>query len=162
RLEEGLRTCCDRLGIEAELFTTPTTIIMSFGRPTELRTRMMRVEGGELDMGKLALVDALADDVASHRLSPAEGVVKLDEIQRGARQFGRALSTLAGGVTAAALTVFFHGGLADVATAGAIGLTLGLLAQIISRSTDQARVLELVGAAFAAFAAGLVASVWHD
>ena len=97
RLEDGLRTCCDQLGLEAELFTTPTTIIMSFGRPTELRTRMLRVSGGELDMGKLALVDALADKVSSHQLSPADGVIELERIQASPPQFGRIASTLAGG-----------------------------------------------------------------
>jgi uncharacterized membrane protein YjjB (DUF3815 family) len=35
-----------------------------------------------------------------------------------------------------------------------------LLAQVVQRSTDQARVLELVGAAFAAFAASLASSLW--
>src|SRR5207302_6084954 len=63
RLEEGLKKVCDQLEVDAEVFTTPTAIIMSFGAPTELRTRMMRVEGGELDMSKLARVDTLVDDV---------------------------------------------------------------------------------------------------
>ena len=160
RLEEGLRTCCDRLGLEAEVFTTPTAIILSFGRPTELKTRLMRVDGGELDMGKLAQIDALANDVAAHRIAPADGVVRLDAIIAGPPQFGRTLSTVTHGLTSGALAVFFGGGLADVVVAGAIGLLLGLLAQLISRSTDQARVLELVGAAFAAFAAGLASAVW--
>ena len=160
RLEHSLRTCCDRLGLEAEVFTTPTAIIASFGRPTELRTRMMRVEGGELDMGKLAQVDALADDVATHAITPADGVIALDAIIAGASQFGRGISTLMGGVTSAALAVFFGGGLADVAAAGAIGLALGLLGQFVARSTDQARVLELVGAAFAALAAGVASAIW--
>ena len=74
RLEEALLECCRRLGLSAEVFTTPTTIVMSFGEPGELRTRMMRVEGGELDMSKLARVDALADAVASQRIPPADGV----------------------------------------------------------------------------------------
>ena len=52
RLEEALLECCRRLGLAAEVFTTPTTILMSFGEPGELRTRMMRVEGGEIDMAK--------------------------------------------------------------------------------------------------------------
>ena len=161
RLEEGLTKVCDRLELEAEVFTTPTTIIMSFGRPTELRTRMMRVEGGELDMGKLAQVDTLVDDVIAHRITPGEGVDKLADIVAAPRVFGRALSTLAGGATASAIAVFFGGTLADLAVAGAIGLTLGMLAQVIARSTDQARVLELVGAAFAAFSAGIASAVWN-
>jgi uncharacterized membrane protein YjjP (DUF1212 family) len=160
RLEDSLRRVCDRLALEAEVFTTPTAIIMSFGRATELRTRMMRVEGGELDMSKLAQVDALAEDVVEHRITAVEGVARLDAIVAAPRQFGRAISTLVHGTTAGAIAVFFGGSLADVAVAGSIGLLLGLLAQLISRSTDQARVLELVAAAFAAFAAGVASAIW--
>ncbi|MFT3695189.1 MAG: threonine/serine exporter family protein [Kofleriaceae bacterium] len=161
RLEQGLRNCCDRLGLEAELFTTPTTIIMSFGRPTELLTRMMRVDAGELDMGKLALVDALAEDVAAHRISPADGVIRLHEIQAAESQWNRPTGTVMGGISAASFAIFFGGGIADVILSGAIGLVLGLLAQYLARSIDQARVLEVVAAFFAAFVSGLVSSVWH-
>ena len=161
RLEEGLLECCRRLGLAAEVFTTPTTIIMSFGEPTELRTRMMRVEGGELDMGKLAQIDALADAVASQRTAPAAGVRELAAILAAPRQFGRVLSTLSPGVTAGALAVFIGGSLADVAVAAVIGLSIGVLAQYAQRSTDQARVFELVGAAFASFTAGLASSVLY-
>ncbi len=160
RLEEALRVCCDRLGLVAEVFSTPTTIIMSFGAPAELRTRMMRVEGGELDMGKLAQVDQLADAVAAHQITAAEGVDRLSEIIAAPPRFGRGLSTLMHGVTAGSLAVFFGGGLEDVAVSAAIGLLLGVLAQYARRSTDQARVFELVGAAFAAFAASIVSAIW--
>jgi uncharacterized membrane protein YjjP (DUF1212 family) len=160
RLEEALLECCRRLGMSAEVFTTPTTIIMSFGEPEELRTRMMRVESGELDMSKLAQVDALADGVASLRMTPTEGVQALAAILAAPRQFGHRLSTLSHGATSGSLAVFFGGSLADVAVAALIGLTLGLLAQYAQRSTDQARVFELVGAAFAAFAAGIASSIW--
>lgn len=160
RLEEGLLECCQRLGISAEVFTTPTTIIMSFGDPAELRTRMMRVEGGELDMSKLARIDALVDAVASRRRSPADGVRELAAILASRREFGHALSTLSHGVTAGSLAVFFGGSLADVAVAAVIGLSLGVLAQVARRSTDQARVFELVAAALAAFAAGIASAAW--
>ncbi len=83
RLEEALLVICRRLTLEVEVFTTPTAIIMSFGEPTELRTRMMRVEGGELDMDKLEQVDDLADDVAAQLVTPAEGVARLDAILYG-------------------------------------------------------------------------------
>lgn len=160
RLEEALLECCRRLGVRAEVFTTPTTIIMSFGEPAELRTRMMRVEGGELDMEKLARVDALADDVASFRLTPTEGVRELAAILAARPRFGRVLSTLAAGWTAGALAVFIGGSLADVGVAAFVGLLVGLLAQVAQRSTDQARVFELVGAAFTAFTASIASSLW--
>ena len=73
-------------------------------------------------------------------------MIELDGIVNSPPQFGPALSTLAGGVTSGALAVFFGGGIADVMTSTGIGLLLGLLAQFVARSTDQARVLELVSA----------------
>lgn len=160
RLEEALNISCRALGLLAEVFTTPTAIIMSFGEPAELRTRMMRVEGGELDMDKLAQVDALADEVVARAIEPAIGVDRLEAIIAAPPRFGHGVSTLMHGITSGALAVFFGGGLPDVAVAGAIGLTLGLLAQYAQRSTDQARVFELVGAAFAAFSASALSSVW--
>ena len=161
RLEEALKVCCQRLGIEAEVFTAPTALIMSFGAPTELKTRMLRFEGSELDLGKLEKVDEIADAVSERRMAPRDGIAKLDEIIAARPRFGHGVSTLMHGVTAGALAVFFGGSLEDVAVAGAIGLSLGLLAQYAKRSTDQARVFELVGAAFAAFVAGVVSSLWH-
>ncbi len=159
RLEDSLGRVCAKLELEAELFTTPTAIIMSFGKPTELRSRLMRVEGGELDMGKLAQVDALVDDVLEKEVPLDAATQKLDDIIAGRSRFGRGLSTFASGMTSAALAVFFGGGIYDVLLAAAIGNTLGLLATLMKRSTDQARVFELVGAAFAAFAAEVVSSM---
>jgi len=161
RLEEAVLECAGRLGLSAEVFTTPTTIIMSFGEPTDLSTRMMRVEGGELDMAKLARIDALADAVASQRTSPSAGVHELAEILASPRQFGRALSAVSYAMTVGSLAVFFGGSLADVAVAAVIGLGVGVLAQYARRSTDQARVFELVGAAVASFAAVLAAALWR-
>lgn len=160
RLEEGLQVCCRRLGLEAEVFSSPTAIIMSFGEPRELKTRMLRVESGELDMGKLAQVDELADMVAAHKLTPAQGLVSLQAVLSSPPRFGHALSTLAHGVTAGGLAVFFGGAVEDVAIAAAIGLSIGVLAQYARRSTDQARVLELIAAAFAALAAGVMSALW--
>jgi uncharacterized membrane protein YjjP (DUF1212 family) len=134
---------------------------MSFGAPTELKTRMMRLEGSELDLGKLEQVDAVADDVIEKRLAPRDGIDRLQAIFLAPPRYGHGLSTLMHGVSAGGFAVFFGGALEDVAVAGAIGLSLGLLAQYAKRSTDQARVFELVGAAFAAFTAGVVSSMWH-
>ena len=160
RLEVAIDQVCGLLGLEAEVFSTPTTIIMSFGAPTELRTRMMRLDGGELDLGKLAQVDALGDAVAAQQITPAEGRRQLDALIAAPPQFGRVVTTIASGASSASLAAFFGGGLADCVLAGAIGLMLGLLAAFVRRSTDQARVLELVAGAFAAFCAALASSVW--
>lgn len=160
RLEEAIGVICRDLALTVEVFTTPTTIIMSFGEPAELRTRMMRVEGGELDMDKLEQVDDLADDVAARKISPAEGVERLAQIAAQPRRFGRVLSTAVHAISVGAFAVFFGGSWRDVAMASAVGLSLGGLALVAKRSNEQARVFELVGAAFVAFVSTMVASVW--
>jgi uncharacterized membrane protein YjjP (DUF1212 family) len=160
RLEEAIDQVCGLLGLEAETFSTPTTIIMSFGAPTELRTRMMRLDGGVLDLGKLAQVDALGDAVAAQQITPAEGRRQLDALIAAPPQFGGLTTTIASGASSAGLAAFFSGGLADCALAGAIGLALGVLATFVRRSTDQARVLELLAGAFAAFCAALASAWW--
>ena len=162
RLEQGLMTVCKRMGLEAEVFTTPTTIIMSFGDPTALRTRMLRVSGGELDMDKLGRLDALADAVADGSIPPAEGVDRLAMILAAPPCYGTPLVTVMTAVASGGMAVFLGGTLADVVLAAAIGLALGVLALFAQRSTDQARVFELVGAALAASVAGLVSAAWHS
>ncbi|HMG53638.1 MAG TPA: threonine/serine exporter family protein [Kofleriaceae bacterium] len=147
RLEEALLDCCGRLGLSAEVFTTPTTILMSFGDQVDLKTRMMRVDEGELDMNKLARVDALADAVASQRLAPAEGVRELAAILTAPRQFGRVVSALGYAMSVGALAVFFGGSLPDIAVAAAIGLVVGVLA----RSLLDRRTLAGVESVFAMF-----------
>lgn len=158
RLEEALVAIGRRLGVEAQFFSTPTTIIATFGDPAELRTAMLRVEAGELDMGKLAQLDDLADAVARRDLDPAEGMIRIDAIMRAPPTWGKAITTLAHGVTTAAVVVFFHGGWVDVAVAGVLGLLLGALSLVMQRSSTQARVFELVGAFVASLGAGLAAA----
>lgn len=162
RLEEALNVCCQRLGLEAEVFTAPTALIMSFGAPTELKTRMHRFDASELDLGKLDQVDAVADAVIERRMTPTEGIARLNEIIAAPSRYSRPLTTAIHGVTAGAFAVSFGGTFEDVAVAAAIGLLLGLLAQVMKRSTDQTRVFELVGAAFAAFTSSLVSAWWDE
>ncbi len=160
RLEQALGVVCTQLGLQAEIFTTPTTIIMSFGEPHELRTRMQRMSGGDLDMDKLEKVDALADAVAYGAVSPSEGVDRLETILASPRRYGKALTTAMHGASSAGMAVFFGGTLGDVIVAAGIGLAIGFLALVAQRSTEQVRVFELVGSAFAAFAAAVVSSFW--
>lgn len=160
RLEQALGVVCTQMGLQAEIFTTPTTIIMSFGEPHELRTRMQRMSGGDLDMDKLEKVDALADAVAYGAVSPSEGVDRLETILAAPRRYGRALTTAMHGASSAGMAVFFGGTLGDVIVAAGIGLAIGFLALVAQRSTEQVRVFELVGSAFAAFAAAVVSSFW--
>jgi uncharacterized membrane protein YjjP (DUF1212 family) len=157
RLEEAVTVVATKLGLRVEVFSTPTTLIMSFGAPAELRTRMMRIDSGELNLAKLAQVDDLADAVVAKDLSIDDGRRRLEAILDAPATYGRLITTLTHLVTAGSVAVFFGGSAYDVSAAAVIGLGLGGLAQLARRSTHQARVFELLGATFAAFAAGVAA-----
>ncbi len=159
RLEEALEKVGEHLGLQGEFFSTPTTIIASFGDPAELRTAMLRVEAGELDMGKLERLDALADLVAHGALTPAEGMRRIDAIVSARPTWGPTISTFAHGISTAAVVVFFHGSAVDAAVAGVLGLLIGVMALVMQRSNAQARVFELIGAFVAAFAGGVAAAL---
>ena len=160
RLEEAIVVVCRRLELAVEVFSTPTTIIMSFGNPAELRTRMMRVETGELNMSKLAAVDELADAVVAQQITAGDGITRLAEIMGRAPQFGAVATLVANGVSAGGLAVFFGGGWREVVAAAAIGLLLGLLRIVVHLTTERAHMFELIGATVAAFVAAAAARVF--
>ncbi len=133
RLEDAIDVVCERLGLSCEVFSTPTTIILSFGAPAELRTRMMRVESSQLNMAKLEAVDAVAGRVARQELTPAQGRIALAEIIAAPPTYPALVATLAQALSSGAMAVFFGGGTADLLVAAAIGLVLGLLARWANR-----------------------------
>jgi uncharacterized membrane protein YjjB (DUF3815 family) len=63
-------------------------------------------------------------------------------------------------ITAAAVTVFFHGGWRDVVVAGGIGLLLGVIGQLMAHSSAKLRVYELVGAFVGAFVGTAAGALW--
>src|SRR5688572_28740756 len=90
RLEEALAIVCRRLSLTAEILSTPTWLMVRFGEAAELRTAMMLAASEELDLGKLAALDALADAVAYRAIDPAEGLRQIAEIEAAPKPWGPA------------------------------------------------------------------------
>jgi uncharacterized membrane protein YjjP (DUF1212 family) len=64
-LEDVLNHICERLGLISQFYTTPTAIIASFGTLEAQRTHLIRVQPGELDLGRLSALDAVAKGVSA-------------------------------------------------------------------------------------------------
>ncbi len=159
RLEEALGLLCQRLGLTAEVLSTPTFLTVRFGDPADLRTSMLRVEPSQLDLAKLAKLDALADAVSDREIDPAVGLARILAIEQAPPVWGKLPEALTFALTPAAVAVFFGGGLRDVGAAGAVGLLIGVLALVTKARAHAERTFELVGAFVAAFGAGAIASV---
>lgn len=159
RLEEALILSSDRLGLTGQFFSTPTSIMASFGPQDDQRTFMIRVEPGEEDLGKLARVDRVTRDVLSGHLTPAEGNAAIAAIEAMPPTYGPVLTTLAFGVASGSAARFLGGGGWEVATGLLIGLVTGLLALVAGRHPGLGRVFEPVTAFTASAIAALLATL---
>jgi uncharacterized membrane protein YjjP (DUF1212 family) len=152
RLEGALSALAHSLGLNGQFFTTPTQIMAAFGEPGNQHTAMARVEPGDVDLDRLAALDALADAVIAGELALGPALVRVREIQAARARYAPPVIVLAFGLVSAAAGRFFDGGWWEIAAAGGIGLIIGALALLLARSVAGVRVYEL-GAAFVAAAA---------
>jgi uncharacterized membrane protein YjjB (DUF3815 family) len=133
RLEDMLGAISDRLGLfNHQFFSTPTSIMASFGPIGRQRTHMLRVAPGEVNLGTLAALEQVALEVAQGRMSPVEGVVAINRITSAP--------------SPGAATQFLGGGGHEVAVAALLGLVLGVLALGTRGRPRLGRVFEPVAA----------------
>ena len=101
RLEAALRGASAELDLQAEVFSTPTGLTLSFGEMGSQQTSVMRVVPGEVHLEKLALVDRVAERVAAGELSVRDGRAELRAIVRAPNRWPRWLMIVAQIVIAA-------------------------------------------------------------
>ena len=79
-LEDVLQRVCDQLELIGQFFTTPTAIQAAFGPLDRQRTFLIRVQPGELNLGRLASLDRVAHQVMSGAIQPSDGSRRIAEI----------------------------------------------------------------------------------
>jgi uncharacterized membrane protein YjjP (DUF1212 family) len=159
RLEEALAIVCRRLSLRADVLITPTWLAVGFGEPAELRTATIRAADEELDLGKLAALDSLADAVADREVTPAEGLARIAAIEAAPATWGPRWTTPTYAIASAAFAVFFGAPLRLLPVAAFLGLFIGVVSNLAAKSASTIRALPLVAAfvaAFVAVAAGAV------
>lgn len=129
RIEDSMDACCRALGLEGSFFATPTAIFAAIGeRGGEARTTLLRVQPGDHDLGRLAALYAIRDEVVRGQLPPEAGLARVRAVLAPPPRQQRSLDVLAHGLGGAGAGVLFGGGLLEVAFAGAAGLLVGGIA----------------------------------
>ena len=147
RLEDILGATADRLGLAGHrFFSMPTQIMAAFGPEERQRTHLLRVEPGEVNLGKVASLEQLSLDVAQGRTSPEEGMARIDRIVAAPSPYGPGLVTLAHGILSGAVCQFLGGGWREIVVATVLGLGLGLLAIYAASHARVGRVFESLAA----------------
>src|SRR5262245_29085504 len=80
RLEAVLVKATERLGLQSQFFSTPTSIFIAFGEQDNQHTYLIRVEPSAVNLAKLADLDVIVSGVLCGEISAAEGSIQIDKI----------------------------------------------------------------------------------
>jgi uncharacterized membrane protein YjjP (DUF1212 family) len=162
RLEGAVMGVAQRLGLECEVWSNPTGIILSFADPVRGQqngiTRVLRLAPGDQNLGRLAATDAIAEDVLAGRMDPAAGLAALKALDRPASRLSQALNAFSFGLSAAAVSALLGSAWAGVATAGVIGVLIGVMFVLGAGRPRLSEALEALAALVATLLAAAVAT----
>lgn len=162
RTEGALLAVSQRLGLECEPWINPTGMVLSFSDPTRPpgetdTTRVLRLPPGDNDLYKLCEVDRIAEDVMAGRMGLAEGHAALRALDRPPGWRGSALQVLAFGLSSASIAGLLRLPWLDIATAGLIGLLVGMIEWVSSQRPRLREASDALSATLAATVAIVVA-----
>ena len=157
RLEELLADVADRLGLTAQFFITPTSILAAFGPEDRQRTHMIRTRPATTNLGKLARLDRIVVKVLRGELDAERALAALNEATEPAPV--RPAVTFVGGfaLASACSARVLGGGWKELLTAGGIGAVIGMIAAMASKRETLQRLFEPLAAFSAAVLLALAA-----
>ncbi len=163
QLEGTLGRVATQLGVPAQFFSTPTSLMFGFGTGLGQRMHLERVAPAGVDLGRLTELEGIADAVASGELAVDAAHVALDAESRRDPLYPPWTRLPAWAVSSATSAVFLGGGGAEIAVAAVIGLGVGLLslaASDLGRREHPGQLFEPLAALLAALVAGIASHVW--
>jgi uncharacterized membrane protein YjjP (DUF1212 family) len=162
RLEGAVSSAALRVGLSAEVWSSPTAIIVSFADLAQGEdgvaqvTQVMRLPPGDVNLGRLCEADRIADGVIEGKIELREGFHLLRKL--GAPDTLQAQAAVIASYGLAAATVvalLLHSSWADLITAGFIGVVIGAISVL---STSRPR-LAVASEAISALVATLIATL---
>jgi uncharacterized membrane protein YjjP (DUF1212 family) len=157
RLEGAVRSVASAIGVNCEIWSTPTGLLLSLSDASlsegPQQTRVLRLEPGGNDLRALAALDAIAERVVAGIdtiESAREQMRALDRPNNVRRQLRE---VLAFGVAAAAVAGLLRTGWIDIAVAGVLGLVIGWIALLSATRPHLGAASEAVAALIATLVA---------
>lgn len=166
RLEAAIVGVAARLGLDCQAWSNPTGMILSFvesaaGEGSPDVVKIVRLQPGDTDLARLAAADAIAEQVLGGELDIAAGRAALRGLHSAPTPRMRLFTVLAFGLAGACVAGLLRAGGTDVVTAALLGLLVGVLNDLASRSSSLAEGFEALAALLVTLVAGAVgAFVW--
>lgn len=132
RLEIAIAGVARRMGLAADVWSSPTAIIISFADLAQgeegvaQSTQVMRLAPGDVNLARLCEADRIADQVITGDVDLREGFHRLRALGRPDSRRAQAAVIASYGLSAASVVaLFLHSAWLDLMTAGFIGLIIG-------------------------------------
>lgn len=151
RVEATFAHAARRLGLQAQVLSNPTSLIVALGSAGEDGVRLARVEPGEVHLSRLAAIDALLEDFEQGRVEAAEVRRRLRVLEAGAGRVPAWVDPLVVGLASGTAASFFGGSILDLTLAGVLAAAITALGPIAGRSEHRRPLFEPAGALLAAF-----------
>ncbi len=163
RVEESLDRLAVALGLEIDALCTPTAIFVTMSRagatsPLDVRTRVVRVEPGLIDLERLSALHDLVGRVERKEISPGDGAQRIEGILARTPRYGPVLGVAAFGLLSTSASILLGGSGLDVPIAGALGLVVGALDVVARPVPTFGRLLPSLAAFSVSFLASFLAS----
>lgn len=165
RLETAIARSAQRLGLAADVWSSPTAIIVSFADLAQGEdgvaqvTQVMRLPPGDVNLARLCEADRIADSVIDGQMELREGFHLLRKL--GAPDsFREKLGLVAsyGLCAASVVALLLHSAWPDLITAGVIGVIIGCITVASGNRPRLAAASEAISAMVATIIATLVSA----
>ena len=153
-LEDAVDRLAHRLGVEATVFATPTSLQIGFGKTANQRLHLRRVSAGELDLGRLVELDELVTMITDDPSRVAEVRRRLAKLREAPPRYRRATIWAAYAVASGTAASLFGGTWREILISALLASSLGPLAEWLGRRPGSAGLLHPVasfGVSFIAF-----------
>jgi len=155
RVEDTVLRASQRLQTPLSIFCVATGMLLSFDRKEGPVTYVLRTQATAINMERLGDLTSIAEQLIEGTITPADAQARIAVIRRAPPRWGRLATIAAYVLSAAAFSVFFAGGLGELAASTGVGLVVGILAVAMARVRTSSRLFELCAAAAAALVADL-------
>ncbi len=162
RLEIAIAGAAQRMGLAADVWSSPTAIIISFADLAQgeegvaQSTQVMRLAPGDVNLSRLCEADRIADLVITGDLGLREGFHRLRRLGQPESRRAQAAVIASYGLSATSVVaLFLHSSWPDLLVAGCIGLVIGAIT-VLAASRPR---LAIASEAVSAMAATIIAIV---
>ncbi len=165
RLEMAVGGAAQRLGLIADVWSSPTAIIISFADASQggdgiaQNTQVMRLAPGDVNLARLCEADAIADRVIAGELDLRQGFHLLRALGAPDTRRAQAGTIASFGLSAASIAaLFLHSAWVDLVVAGVIGALIGAVTVLAGSRPRLAVASDLICALLATTVATVVSA----